>query len=68
MSRRARRHPARARALPEAPRQPDSRLRLKGLRRRRGATDEDLEWLGASWLTPPEFARMTEEHDPVVGV
>jgi hypothetical protein len=30
-------------------------------------TDEDLEWIRASWLTPPELARMLAEHDRVVG-
>jgi hypothetical protein len=30
-------------------------------------TEEDLEWIGASWLTPPELARMIVEYDRVVG-
>jgi len=34
----------------------------------RGATDEDLAWLQASWTTPPEFARMTEQFDRVVSI
>jgi hypothetical protein len=34
----------------------------------RGATDTDLEWLNASWLTPPELARMIAEYDRVVSV
>jgi hypothetical protein len=29
-------------------------------------TDDDLAWLGASWLTPPDFARMVAEYDRVV--
>jgi hypothetical protein len=33
----------------------------------RGATDADLEWLDARWLTPPDFARMAAEYDRVVG-
>jgi hypothetical protein len=28
--------------------------------------DEDIEWLGASWLTPPDLARLVEEHDRVL--
>jgi hypothetical protein len=28
-------------------------------------TDADLEWLGASWTTPPELARMVAEYDRV---
>jgi hypothetical protein len=28
--------------------------------------DADIEWLGASWLTPPDFARMVAEYDRVV--
>jgi hypothetical protein len=28
-------------------------------------TDADLEWLGASWTTPPELARMAAEYDRV---
>jgi hypothetical protein len=31
-------------------------------------TDEDLEWMKASWITPPEFARMIEQFDRVVSV
>jgi hypothetical protein len=30
-------------------------------------TEEDLEWIGARWLTPPELARMIAEYDRVVG-
>ena len=32
----------------------------------RGVTDEDLAWLGANWLTPPELARLVEEYDRVL--
>ena len=28
----------------------------------------DLEWLNASWLMPPELARMIAEYDRVVSV
>jgi hypothetical protein len=31
-------------------------------------TDEDLQWLNASWTTPPELARMTEAFDRIVSV
>jgi hypothetical protein len=31
-------------------------------------TDADLEWLGASWLTPPELARMATDYERVVSV
>jgi hypothetical protein len=34
----------------------------------RGATDTDLEGMNRSWLTPPEFARMTAEYDRVVSI
>jgi hypothetical protein len=34
----------------------------------RGATDADLEWLNARWLTPPELARMIADYDRVVSV
>jgi hypothetical protein len=29
-------------------------------------TDEDIDWLGASWLTPPDLARLVEEYDRVL--
>jgi hypothetical protein len=31
-------------------------------------TEADLEWLGASWTTPPELATMVAEYDRVVSV
>jgi hypothetical protein len=31
-------------------------------------TEEDLEWLGSSWTTPPDLARMVAEYDRVVSV
>jgi hypothetical protein len=31
-------------------------------------TEEDLEWLGWSWTTPPDLARMVAEYDRVVSV
>jgi hypothetical protein len=31
-------------------------------------TDEDLTWMKASWITPPELARMIEQFDRVVSL
>jgi hypothetical protein len=31
-------------------------------------TDADLEWLGASWTTPPELARMVADYDRVLSL
>jgi hypothetical protein len=31
-------------------------------------SDEDLEWLRAAWMTPPELARMAGEYDRVISV
>jgi hypothetical protein len=28
-------------------------------------TESDLEWLGATWTTPPDLARMVAEYDQV---
>jgi hypothetical protein len=46
----------------------DHQVRLEGCAVARGATDADLEWLDASWLTPPDLARMAAEYDRVVSV
>jgi hypothetical protein len=29
-------------------------------------TDEDIAWLHADWLTPPDLARLVEEYDRVL--
>jgi hypothetical protein len=31
-------------------------------------TEADLEWIGASWTTPPELAQMVADYDRVVSV
>jgi hypothetical protein len=31
-------------------------------------TEADLEWLGATWTTPPELARLVAECDRVFSV
>jgi hypothetical protein len=31
-------------------------------------TEADLEWLGATWTTPPELARLVAEYDRVFSV
>jgi hypothetical protein len=31
-------------------------------------TDDDLTWLGGTWLTPPELARLIEQFDRVVSI
>jgi hypothetical protein len=33
-----------------------------------GATEADLEWLGASWVSPTELTGLIEEFDRVVTV
>jgi predicted peroxiredoxin len=40
----------------------------KGCAVARGATDSDLEWMRASWLTPPELARMIADYDHIVSI